>query len=555
MTKACSPHPCLGGTNNAFNFSGLDSLLAQMHTNGVDEFDAPMARTPSFISSQAGNTNCNGGNGQCDIPSDINANGTGTNQTYRDFVGGYAAHINGLDDANCPSGPTCYTKTHAGLVAVENLNETDIRPIFNMIGFCHFSGFPATGTFDTMARNQWDLYFIIKGDGPLTFTLTSVNGAGVYTGTITNGGANYYKGQHINVTGFTSCTGNNITNAVITASSATTITVANSTTVCSTGSPVVRLVNPYTGETAATVQGKVNSIALSGPINTATIIAGPSFHAPSGVVAYQTAFLYCTGAKANSGGTNCVGPGANVVTDYINEHTKPGGSYQGSNLWLSTTMDTWTSSIQGAITAAVDLAKPVFGSEGGFGASAYCTVGTVTSGCAGPYADSTLNQAAYVAQFYIYTLTKGQVWNVWYDWHSNSIGTGGTNADVAYNVTSNALVGSTGLSCGHATNGVSDTLNPSPGSLYKCPFTLSTAKSALWVWDADNTGGTAAGNYGGNNLECNPTTGICPTVSQSITTAWTQLHYITLDNVTHAGCGSTTCTYSVGIQPILIENQ
>lgn len=586
QTKACSPSPCLGGANNAFTFTGVNSLLAAMHTNGVDEFDAPLSRVPTFASSNPTDSSCNGGPGQCDIPSDINTNGTGTNQFFRDWVAAYGAHINGLDDTNCPSGPTCYTKTHAALVAVENANEPDICKFFSYVGCSNGN---ALGSFDVLARWQWDMYFVYKGDALLTFACTAVATSGVYTCALPAGGAsgaaNYYQGQHVNVTGFAASSGqNNVTNGIIGASSGTSpalslticaphalpavIPCTGRTTVAETHAGTTRLVNPYTGETAAQTIAAVNSIALGGPINTSTIIAGPSYHAPSNVVAYQTAFLYCTGARAvtSGAGTNCVGPGANVVTDYINEHTKPGGCYAGGALWLTSasacSMDTWTASIQGAITAAVDLAKPVFGSEGGFGASAYCTVGTVTSGCAGPYADTPLNQAAYVAKFYIYTLIKGQTWNVWYDWHSNSIGTGGNQANAAYNLAATALVGSTGLSCFHGTNGVSDTLNPSPGSLYKCPLTLATSKAALWVWDDDNTGGTAAGKYfdsspaAPNNLECSPISSTCPTHTQSVTTAWNQLHWFSaVDGISHTACGSTTCSYAVGTIPILIENQ
>jgi hypothetical protein len=132
----------------------------------------------------------------------------------------------------------------------------------------------------------------------------------------------------------------------------------------------------------------------------------------------------------------------------------------------------------------------------------------------------------------------------------------------AYNLVASAMVGSTSLSCSHATDGHSDTLNPSPGSLYQCPFTLATTKSALWVWDADNTGGSLAGTYfdspspAPNNLECSPISATCPTRTQSITTSWNQLHYFSaVDGVSHAACGSTTCSYAVGNIPILIENQ
>lgn len=60
------------------------------------------------------------------------------------------------------------------------------------------------------------------------FTLTSVNGSGVYQGTITGGASNAYQGYNFNVTGFVNGA-NNVTGVECTASSATSITLAATT--------------------------------------------------------------------------------------------------------------------------------------------------------------------------------------------------------------------------------------------------------------------------------------------------------------------------------------
>lgn len=60
------------------------------------------------------------------------------------------------------------------------------------------------------------------------FTLTSVNGSGVYQGTITGGGSNAYVGYNFNITGFTNGA-NNVTGGVCTASSTTSITITATT--------------------------------------------------------------------------------------------------------------------------------------------------------------------------------------------------------------------------------------------------------------------------------------------------------------------------------------
>lgn len=65
------------------------------------------------------------------------------------------------------------------------------------------------------------------------FTLTSVNGSGVYQGTITGGAGNAYVGYNFNITGFVNGA-NNPTGATCTASSATSITFGALTTVIET---------------------------------------------------------------------------------------------------------------------------------------------------------------------------------------------------------------------------------------------------------------------------------------------------------------------------------
>lgn len=590
QATACTFSPCLGGAHNVFTFTQLDSFLAQMKNSGAIEASQVFARTPQFASGAAGNTttgdySCtytpssgSGGSGttapgQCDPPTDLNQNGSGTNQFFRDFVGAYYAHVNGLDDANCPSGPTCYTRTHAPVKVAEGWNEPDNCPFANMKTLCS-NAFSSGGfTFDQLGAMIVDTHFIVVGDSDVTFNLASVNGSGVFTLSASgSGGSNYFKGQHINVTGFTTCTGNNLTNAVITASSATTITVANSTSTCSTGSPVLRLVNPYTGETAAQVQASVLSFPISGPIDSTVRIATPSYHAPAGVVTYLQALLYCTGPKATTSGAgaNCAGPGVAPFVHWVNEHMKPGGSYSGSlvsgQTWLLGTLNGWVTAIDGVL-GPVELSKPLYGSEGGFAGTGYCTVGNPTSGCGGPYAvgsvgsenpNGDLNQAAYQWSNYIYEWVKGISPHVYYDWHSSNVGS--TAANKAYSSVSAILVGATGLtSCTTSTNGVTDTSNPTPGSLIKCPVTLSDGTAALFVWDADNSGGTTSGKYfdtgAPNNLECSPS-GTCPTHNQSITTSFTQVSFIDVTGTRTVVAGSpTTHTYAIGIRPILIQNK
>lgn len=65
-----------------------------------------------------------------------------------------------------------------------------------------------------------------------SFVLTSVNGAGVYTGTITGGASNAFAGIPFTITGFTNAANNQT--SIATASSATTLTLTNTATVSET---------------------------------------------------------------------------------------------------------------------------------------------------------------------------------------------------------------------------------------------------------------------------------------------------------------------------------
>lgn len=66
----------------------------------------------------------------------------------------------------------------------------------------------------------------------MQFTLTSVNGAGVYTGTITGGASNAFAGIPFTIAGFANAANNQT--SVCTASTATTITLTNTSTVSET---------------------------------------------------------------------------------------------------------------------------------------------------------------------------------------------------------------------------------------------------------------------------------------------------------------------------------
>jgi hypothetical protein len=435
QTSACTTSPC----PNSFSWVGVDTLLSQMYSNSVWTAQAGLGRTPSFATSNPTDGKCNyakqGGTGnnspgQCDPPSDLNSDGTGADQYWRDWVAAYASHVNGPG----------YTNTHARIAYWEIWNEPDSTAFW-------------TGTFNQLIRMQEDAYCIIKGG---SFTIRA------------------------------------------------------------------------TGETCTQVQGTVRSVPMSGPIDTTAMIVMPSYHtAASGTtsVTQAQAFLYCTGPNAGSYCTN----GGHATTDVVNFHTKPGANYPTP---LESVMNTWTTAI-GQILQPAELAKPLFDSEGGYAASGWIAPYTVD-----------LNQAAYIARFFIYTYYKGYANNVWYYYNSSTNGLGSAAADTAYSQVYAGMVGATGLSCSANPNGTGDAAQP---SLYICTFNEPDGTAAQWMWDADNTGEPAFWDTGApNNLECD--SGVCPTHTQNVPA--NMLSYVSISGVAVSIVNNQV---PVGIQPILVQ--
>jgi hypothetical protein len=151
QTSACTTSPCPG----SFVWDSLDFLLGQMAQNSVYTAQYSLARTPGFLSSNPADTTCHyqnlGGPGQCDAPNDLNADGTGTDLNWRNWVAAVSAHV------NAPG----YTASHAHVQYWEIWNEPD------SVGFWGGSSPATQGTFDQLVRMEEDAYCIVKGG---TFT-------------------------------------------------------------------------------------------------------------------------------------------------------------------------------------------------------------------------------------------------------------------------------------------------------------------------------------------------------------------------------------------------
>ncbi len=88
-----NPHP------NVYRFAVLDDYLRAARQNGVDDVLLTLGSTPAWASSRPDYDGCDFARvalGDCAPPADLNADGTGANQYWRDFVFQLGTHLAGL---------------------------------------------------------------------------------------------------------------------------------------------------------------------------------------------------------------------------------------------------------------------------------------------------------------------------------------------------------------------------------------------------------------------------------------------------------------------------
>jgi uncharacterized protein (TIGR03437 family) len=82
-----------------FNFSTLDERLSKLIAENLSDVILTLGMTPAWISSNATNSSCafvqQNGPGLCAPPRDLNADGTGTDQAWKDYITALANHLNG----------------------------------------------------------------------------------------------------------------------------------------------------------------------------------------------------------------------------------------------------------------------------------------------------------------------------------------------------------------------------------------------------------------------------------------------------------------------------
>jgi hypothetical protein len=141
--------PSLNTAFGVFDFTNLDSELATGYTNGVTQGMYTLARTPPWATSAPSDTSCNyttaksgGGGGECDAPSDLSPDGSGTDAIWKAWITAIATHVND---------PT-YLQTHAHITYWEIWNEPDTAAFW-------------AGTIAQLARLTEDANCIITGRG------------------------------------------------------------------------------------------------------------------------------------------------------------------------------------------------------------------------------------------------------------------------------------------------------------------------------------------------------------------------------------------------------
>jgi hypothetical protein len=109
----------LNGAPLSYDWSILDMWLDAAQTHGVDVLYT-FGQTPQWASSKPSDSICQYGPGECDPPNDLNADGTGTNLHWKNFVIALVTHAAGRikywELWNEPQGGVYWTGTFAQMV-------------------------------------------------------------------------------------------------------------------------------------------------------------------------------------------------------------------------------------------------------------------------------------------------------------------------------------------------------------------------------------------------------------------------------------------------------
>jgi hypothetical protein len=176
--SASAQWPNLNTAVNTFVWTNLDNVLADYKAAGINDILYTLWRVPNWASSNPTDKTCDYASslgskyyGECDLPTDINADGTGTNLTWRTWVQNIAQHVN----------TTSYLATHAKIKYWEPCNECyrspELDPGYDSGGNVQVA---YRGTYAQLLRLMQDARCIIIGNSsdPITALNTTCGQAG-----------------------------------------------------------------------------------------------------------------------------------------------------------------------------------------------------------------------------------------------------------------------------------------------------------------------------------------------------------------------------------------
>ncbi len=158
--SASAQWPNLNTASGVFVWTNLDAVLADYKAAGINDILYTLWRVPNWASSNKTDTSCDyagqGANsdGECDLPTDINSDGTGTDLIWRTWVQNIAQHVNSAG----------YLSNHAHIGYWEPCNECFRSPTLDP-GYGSNGGQVAyRGTYAQLVRMMQDARCIIIGN-------------------------------------------------------------------------------------------------------------------------------------------------------------------------------------------------------------------------------------------------------------------------------------------------------------------------------------------------------------------------------------------------------
>jgi len=153
----------LNPREGVYDWSTLDSWLDAAQQNNATDTILTLAMTPQWASSNPHDQKCHYGPGQCDAPDDLNPDGTGTNQHWRDYITAVATHAAGRihywELWNEPVNYYYWNGTFAQMVRLAK----DAREIILRIDPTSLMLSPPNGAHLPYGQHWWEAYAALGG--------------------------------------------------------------------------------------------------------------------------------------------------------------------------------------------------------------------------------------------------------------------------------------------------------------------------------------------------------------------------------------------------------